>query len=264
MQNRKDTKYHIQRAYCRLLTWYSGDENEPPIYQLLGFHAFMPKEEQTGVNERVTPLSSARASDFTDVVPTLSGGRSFMDLFGPNGPSVGHLLNGVKTAEENWTRLCGRCRHPFHSRRACGYCGEGTCIEYCSRCLHEPHPKNRCQKCNHESRAHCIDHCPRCRHPGTMDIHTKEGCGYCPSDVGCNTLQDDTTVVTSPEGNDHAIQECGLLEDLRGILDIAESRNPEFFSEITSILDDAPGTDDVVRVTQCLLEDTAADETQAD
>jgi hypothetical protein len=46
-----------------------------------------------------------------------------------------------------------------------------------------------------------------------------------------------------------------VLEDLRGILDIAESRNPDFFQEIISLLEDAPGTDDVVRVTQGLLED---------
>ena len=46
-----------------------------------------------------------------------------------------------------------------------------------------------------------------------------------------------------------------MEEDLRGILDIAESRNPEFFQEVISLLEDAPGTDDVVRLTQGLLED---------
>ena len=39
MPDLADMKHHIQRSYTRLLTWYSGDENKPPIFPLSGFHA---------------------------------------------------------------------------------------------------------------------------------------------------------------------------------------------------------------------------------
>ena len=90
-----------------------------------------------------------------------------------------------------------------------------------------------------------------------MTSHAEDGCNDCPPEAECNLNQasNDHTVTEVSERNDDATDECGVEEDLRWILDIAESRNPEFFQEVISLLEDAPGTDDVVRLTQGLLED---------